>query len=63
MELSSEQLAVLQSNKQHLVVNAGPGTGKTTLLLNIAKHRTDEKHLILCFNSTIKEEIKEKLNK
>ena len=63
MELSSEQLAVLQSNKQHLVVNAGPGTGKTTLLLNIAKHRTNEKHLILCFNSTIKEEIKEKLNK
>ena len=63
MELSGEQLAVLQSNKQHLIVNAGPGTGKTTLLLNIAKHRTNEKHLILCFNSAIKEEIKEKLNK
>ena len=63
MRLSEEQLAVLQSNKQHLTVNAGPGTGKTTLLLNIAKHRTNEKHLILCFNSTIKEEIKEKLQK
>lgn len=63
MRLSDEQLAVLQSNKQHLTVNAGPGTGKTTLLLNIAKHRPNEKHLILCFNSTIKEEIKEKLQK
>jgi len=36
MELSSEQLAVLQSNKQHLIVNAGPGTGKMISILFIA---------------------------
>ena len=63
MRLSDEQLAVIESTKKHITVNAGPGTGKTTLLLNIAKHRINESHLILCFNSTIKEKIKEKIEK
>ena len=63
MKLSDEQLAVINSNKQHITVNAGPGTGKTTLLLAIAKANPDKKHLILCFNSTIKIEIEEKLKK
>lgn len=63
MNLSDEQLAVINSNKQHITVNAGPGTGKTTLLLAIAKSNPDKQHLILCFNSTIKIEIEEKLKK
>jgi helicase, uvrD/REP family len=63
MRLSEEQLAVVNSNKEHITVNAGPGTGKTTLLLAIAKANPDRRHLILCFNATIKEEIEEKLKK
>ena len=39
MELSSEQLAVLRSDKKHLIVNAGPGTGKTTLLHNKRRNK------------------------
>ena len=31
MRLSEEQLAVVNSNKEHITVNAGPGTGKTTV--------------------------------
>ena len=63
MNLSEEQLAVINSKKENITVNAGPGTGKTTLLLAIAKANPDKKHLILCFNSTIKTEIEEKLKK
>lgn len=63
MSLSEEQLAVINSNKRNITVNAGPGTGKTTLLLAIAKANPDKQHLILCFNSTIKIEIEEKLKK
>ena len=49
MRLSEEQLAVVNSNKEHITVNAGPGTGKTTLLLAIAKANPDRK----CYSQNI----------
>ena len=38
MRLSEEQLAVVNSNKEHITVNAGPGTGKTTFTKFLGKN-------------------------
>ena len=61
MQLTKEQLQIINSNLQDITVNSGPGMGKTTLLLEIAKQHKDKKHLILCFNSNVKKEIQDKI--
>lgn len=63
MQLTKEQLQIINSNLQDITVNSGPGMGKTTLLLEIAKQHKDKKHLILCFNSNVKKEIQDKIKK
>lgn len=63
MNYTQEQQAIIDSTSNEIIVNAGPGMGKTHLLLGIAeKHNNDIKGL-LCFNAPIRKEIIEKVNK
>lgn len=65
MIFTDEQLTIINSDKKDFVVNAGPGMGKTTLLLGIVEnHSKEEKEKIsqiLCFNKMIKDEINRKV--
>ncbi|EHO19785.1 hypothetical protein HMPREF9466_01716 [Fusobacterium necrophorum subsp. funduliforme 1_1_36S] len=63
MQLTKEQQIIVNSPLKDITVNSGPGMGKTTLLLEITKKEQNKKHLILCFNSSVKQEIQEKINK
>ena len=56
MQLTSEQLAVLDTNS-NLVINAVAGSGKTSTLIEYAKSRPPgSKILYLAFNKTVKTE-------
>lgn len=63
MQLTKEQQIIIDSPLKNIVVNSGPGMGKTTLLLEITKKEPNKKHLILCFNSNVKQEIQNKIYK
>ncbi|CAL7870809.1 UvrD-helicase domain-containing protein [Fusobacterium necrophorum] len=63
MQLTKEQQIIVNSPLKDITVNSGPGMGKTTLLLEITKKEQNKKHLILCFNSSVKQEIQEKISK
>lgn len=60
MNHTSEQLAIINSTLNKITVNAGPGMGKSHLLLSIAEHNKKETNQILCFNSMIRRELIEK---
>lgn len=60
MTHTSEQLAIINSTLNKITVNAGPGMGKSHLLLSIAEHNKNESNQILCFNSMIRKELIEK---
>ena len=60
MNYTNEQLAIINSTLNKITVNAGPGMGKSHLLLSIAEHNKRETNQILCFNSMIRKELTEK---
>lgn len=65
MELSSFQKAILDEwkNTDHnLAIEAGPGSGKTFMLLQLAKTvKMSDKAIFLAFNKSIAEELSKKL--
>lgn len=56
IELTDEQELVASSRAKNLVVNAYAGTGKTSVLVEYAKRRPNERMMYLAFNRSIKEE-------
>ena len=63
MEYTKEQQTIINSNSTNILVNAGPGMGKTHLLLGIAKKYNNQTKGLLCFNAPIRKEIIDKVNK
>ena len=47
MNHTNEQLAIINSTLNKITVNAGPGMGKSHLLLSIAEHNKKETNQIL----------------
>jgi len=60
MKLSDEQQAIIEHGG-NLKVNAIAGSGKTTTILEYAKHRTNQSMLYLAFNKSVKLEAEHKL--
>lgn len=63
MNYTKEQQQIINSNLNEIIVNAGPGMGKTHLLLGIAEKDKEKLKGILCFNAPIRKEIIQKANK
>lgn len=63
MTYTPEQQNVINSTSTNISVNAGPGMGKTHLLLGIAEKYKEQQNGLLCFNSPIRKEILEKAKK
>lgn len=63
MRFTEEQQKIIESANRNILVNAGPGMGKTTLLLGISKQYKYYNKKIICFNKIIEEEIKAKIVK
>ena len=63
MNLSVEQQNILNVVKtgKNVVVDAVAGTGKTTLILSIAKELSDKKILQMTYNKSLKFEVREKI--
>lgn len=67
MRLTDEQLAVLNHNNKPALVEAGAGTGKTTVLTQfiakkLLKHGTSKNILVLTFSNAACEELKERID-
>ena len=64
-ELSEEQNIIFQhvKNNKNTIVDACAGTGKTTLILNTAKLLPRRKFLQITYNSMLRCEVKESINK
>ncbi|MEE2003035.1 ATP-dependent helicase [Alkalimonas sp. MEB108] len=62
---TDEQKAIFQFRNGFATVFAGPGTGKTTTLLQYVQQANNpgEKKLMLCFNRSVSIELKERLEK
>jgi hypothetical protein len=65
VQLSEEQCDILDTvNEGHNVyVDAVAGTGKTTLILNIATENPDKKILQLTYNASLRKDVKETVEK
>lgn len=62
MGYSEEQLKIIRSEDARIEVASPPGSGKTFTILGIVKHHKKKHHLILAFNSAIREAIRRKLD-
>ena len=56
--LNPEQMAIVKSTEKHVVVNAMPATGKTSLLMSVVEHNPDKNVLILSYNSALRADSK-----
>lgn len=65
MKLSPEQQNILDTTKTgiNVYVDAVAGTGKTTLILSIAKELQNKKILQMTYNKSLKFEVREKIEK
>ena len=65
MKLSIEQQHILDTIKTgtNVYVDAVAGTGKTTLILSIAKELKNKKILQMTYNKSLKFEVREKIEK
>ena len=65
MKLSIEQQHILDTIKtgKNVYVDAVAGTGKTTLILSMAKELKDKKILQMTYNKSLKFEVREKIEK
>ena len=63
--LSDEQQYILNTVKEghNVMVDAVAGTGKTTLILSIARELSDKKILQLTYNSSLRKDVKETVEK
>lgn len=61
MNLTQEQLDIINAKEQSFKINAVAGSGKTTTLLEYAKRNNDLKILYLAYNKSLQLEIQEKL--
>ena len=63
--LSVEQLNILKNIKdgKNVVVDSCAGTGKTTLILSVAKELSDKKILQMTYNSMLRYEVKERVKR
>lgn len=55
MQLTFEQLDILDQENTNLIINAGAGSGKTSTLKAYTEKYSDKKFLYLCYNKSIKE--------
>lgn len=62
-KLTEEQMKVVTDEAPIKRVDSVPGAGKTTVLLEVVKYAKEKQHLLLCFNASIKDEIKEKVKR
>ena len=65
VELSGEQDFILQNIKkgENVIVDAVAGSGKSTVVLSIALQLSDKKILQITYNSMLRKEVKEKVEK
>jgi len=64
MKYTHEQTAIfdcIENTENHLIVNAGAGTGKTTTIVEAANKIGDKKAAFLAFNKSIATELAERL--
>ena len=63
MQLSNEQQLILEQVRtdSNIEVDAVAGTGKTTLVLNIAKDQPSKNMLQITYNKSLKFEVREKV--
>ena len=62
MAYSEEQRKIIESTEDRIEVASPPGSGKTFTILGIVKHHKKQHHLILAFNSAIREAIRRKID-
>lgn len=60
MKLTNEQLQIINSEEDNLIIEAKAGTGKTTTLIEYTKRRPLNNFLYLAFSSEIKKSSKKK---
>jgi len=65
IQLSDEQQCILDTVKEghNVMVDAVAGTGKTTLILSIAREMPDTKILQLTYNASLRKDVKETVEK
>ena len=65
IQLSDEQQCILDTVKEghNVMVDAVAGTGKTTLILSIARESPDKKILQLTYNASLRKDVKETVEK
>ena len=65
IELSAEQATILLhiKNGKNVVVDSCAGTGKTTLILSVAKALSDKKLLQMTYNSMLRYEVKDRVKR
>ena len=62
IDLTEEQTEAIEDDSEIKVLNAVAGSGKTTVLFEIMLKMKKEYILTLCFNKSIKDELKERVN-
>jgi len=60
MYLEKEQLAIINSDKKYIEINAAAGSGKTTVLISYAHQYPDKKILYLAYNESVVKEAEKK---
>lgn len=60
MKLTNEQLQIINSEEDNIIIEAKAGTGKTTTLIEYTKRRPLNNFLYLAFSSEIKKNSKKK---
>lgn len=59
--LDNSQTKIIQSQKSHIIVNAGPGTGKTNTLIAMAQAQTNQNIALITFTNRAADEMRERL--
>lgn len=65
-QLSSQQQDILnfvENNNNNLMIEAGPGSGKTFMLKELVYQNTGKRILAICFNNSIKDELQKAVGK
>ena len=56
MRLTSEQIAIVNSQEKEIKIIAGAGAAKTTTLVEFAKLRPNKRFLYIAFNKSVQQE-------
>lgn len=54
---TDQQLSIFESTERHILIKAGPGSAKTTTLIELARRNPTEKMLYLAFNRSVKDAV------